>query len=78
MLNVINKLLILKKCTKMNLDKLNLQELSKEEMVSVTGGSWIGRVWNWIKNHLGLSSNDIPAKEGGYTYSTHVTASWEF
>ena len=55
----------------MNLDKLNLQELSKEEMVSVIGGSWIGRVWNWIKNHLGLSSNDIPAKEGGYTDSTH-------
>ena len=36
------------------------------------------RVWNWIKNHLGLSSNDIPAKEGGYTDSTHVTATWEF
>ena len=63
------------KFVKMN---LNLQELSKEEMVSVTGGSWIGRVWNWIKNHLGLSSNDIPAKEGGYTDSTHVTATWEF
>ena len=44
----------------MNLDKLNLQELSKEEMVSVIGGSWIGRAWNWIKNHLGFSSNDIP------------------
>jgi|GEM_PF-716721 hypothetical protein len=62
----------------MNLDKLNLQELSKEEMVSVIGGSWIGRAWNWIKNHLGFSSNDIPTKEGGYTNSTHVTATWEF
>ena len=62
----------------MNLDKLNLQELSKEEMVSVIGGSWIGRAWNWIKNHLGFSSNDILTKEGGYTNSTHVTATWEF
>ena len=52
----------------MNLDKLNLQELSKEEMVSVTGGSWMGRVWDRIKKIFTGSDNGAP-REG----EVHVT-----
>ena len=44
----------------MNLDKLNLQELSKEEMVSVTGGSWIGRAWKWIKKQFTAEFVETP------------------
>ena len=53
------------KFVKMN---LNLQELSKEEMVSVTGGSWIGRVWDRIKKFFTGSDNGAP-REG----EVHVT-----
>ena len=53
------------KFVKMN---LNLQELSKEEMVSVTGGSWIGRVWDRIKKNFTGSDNGAP-REG----EVHVT-----
>jgi len=53
------------KFVKMN---LNLQELSKEEMVSVTGGSWIGRVWDRIKKIFTGSDNGAP-REG----EVHVT-----
>ena len=40
--------------------KLNLQELSKEEMVSVTGGSWIGRAWKWIKKQFTAEFVETP------------------
>ncbi|MDV3663256.1 hypothetical protein CMU51_04205 [Elizabethkingia anophelis] len=42
----------------MDLKKLNLVELSAQEMQDVTGGSFFGRVWNWIKEHLALKIFD--------------------
>lgn len=36
----------------MNLEKLNLVELSVSEAKNIEGGSWIGRVWKWIKDHI--------------------------
>lgn len=27
-----------------------MKELSYEEMEIITGGSWLGDAWNWIKN----------------------------
>lgn len=42
----------------MNLEKLQLKELSTEEMRQVTGGSFFGRAWNWIKRNVGIGIFD--------------------
>ncbi|MDV2449331.1 hypothetical protein CMU93_17715 [Elizabethkingia anophelis] len=39
-----------KKSNTMNLQKLNLTELNAQEMNEITGGSWIGRVFNSVVN----------------------------
>ncbi|OPB89386.1 bacteriocin [Elizabethkingia occulta] len=38
----------------MNLEKLQLKELSTTEMKEITGGSFFGRAWKWIKEHVGI------------------------
>ena len=36
----------------MNLEKLNLVELSVSEAKNIEGGNWFGRAWRWLKDHL--------------------------
>jgi hypothetical protein len=35
------------------------QDLSKAEMQAIEGGSWLGKAWNWIKKHIGVSGHDM-------------------
>ncbi|MBE5318992.1 hypothetical protein IM793_07485 [Pedobacter sp. MR2016-19] len=37
---------------KLNLENLNVQEMSFSEISLVEGGSWIGRAWNSIKEFV--------------------------
>ena len=48
----------------MKLDNLNLQELSKEEMRNITGGSFFGRIWRWLKSHFTAEIVDTPGGVG--------------
>lgn len=62
----------------MKLDNLNLRELSREEMVSITGGSWIGRVWKWIKSHFIASAVEVPNDNGGYDVGVQAGVEFTF
>lgn len=37
---------------KLNLEHLNVQEMSRSEISLIEGGSWIGRAWNSIKEFV--------------------------
>ena len=51
----------------MNLENLNVRELTKEEMVSIEGGSFIGKVWKWIKGIFTGNDNGTPREGEAYT-----------
>ena len=55
----------------MNQNTVMLQEVSPAELRSVEGGNWLGRAWNWIKQHVGIDANYSSANGG----SGEVTAS---
>ncbi|MDR1876576.1 MAG: hypothetical protein LBQ84_03035 [Flavobacteriaceae bacterium] len=50
----------------MNLEKLNLQELSVEELVNTEGGGWLRHFWN----SLTIKVFGITIKEGYDSYSS--------
>ena len=39
----------------MNLAKLNVQELNKEEMVKVEGGNWFSSAWSWLRRNFEIT-----------------------
>jgi hypothetical protein len=41
------------------------QEVSPAELRSVEGGrSWLGRAWDWVKQHVGIDGHYSSAKGG--------------
>ncbi len=41
----------------MNQKSLMFQDVSPTELRSVEGGSWLGRAWNWIKEHVTITGH---------------------
>jgi len=39
--------------------QFKFQDVSAAELRNVEGGSWIGRAYRWVKNHIGLSGKDM-------------------
>ena len=35
------------------------QTVSPTELRTVEGGSWIGRAFRWVKNHIGFGGKDM-------------------
>lgn len=42
----------------MNLKNLKVTELTKQEMKSIEGGGFFGRVWNWLKRSIGIGGRE--------------------